>query len=75
MKSFALLINAANGILTDSISNFEIEYITQNEVDIQDGDVIIGTVILSNPLTEHASTAVITNPNSNAFNNTKLELQ
>lgn len=44
MKAFVLTISSANGILTDSIANVEIEYTTQNEVSIQEGDHMIGFV-------------------------------
>lgn len=44
MKNFVLSINAANGILTDAIANVEIVYTTQNTIEVQEGDMIIGCI-------------------------------
>lgn len=42
MKTFAMIINPVNGFLTDTLANVEIEYTTQNEISVQEGDKIIG---------------------------------
>ncbi len=44
MRCFVLFINAANGILTDTITNVEIVYTTQNKIEMHEGDMLLGCI-------------------------------
>lgn len=44
MKTCLLIINAANGILNDTIANAEIEYNYQGTAELKKGDLIAGYV-------------------------------